>query len=95
MTDIEVRSDCNQVLIDCPNCKHRTCLPVPFPVALLPCPSCDYTVLVEAVVITTRTLSHPRIQRGVQEWLTYHKTFNRNHALWSRMLKAIVPYPEP
>lgn len=90
MNDITVRPACNQLLYKCPNCKAEGALEVPYPVVHIPCPQCDNYILVEAVVITTRTLSIHQIRRRVRSWLFWHFDHNISQPLWASML--LMPY---
>lgn len=95
MTEFTVRPDFNQLLVSCSACDHKDVIPAPFPRALNPCSKCGCIILVEAVVITTRTLSIPRVYQGIMDWLHFHKTFNLSQALWAKMLKFTLTDREP
>ena len=95
MTDFIVRPDCNQLLFTCQKCHTSTALDVPYPVVHLPCPNCDAHVLVEAVVITTRTLAVAPVRRRVYDWLNWHLRYNISQPLWAAMLCMPYKHREP
>ena len=90
MNSYHVRPDCTQLLINCNSCGELDVIEVPYPVVHCPCPNCDTPVLVEAVLLTTRTLSIEPIHRNVRTWLRWHYDHNISQSMWASML--LMPY---
>lgn len=95
MNSFHVRPDCTQLLIECNSCGELDVLEVPYPVVHCPCPNCDAPVLVEAIVITTRTLSISAIRRHVKSWVEWHGIYNLSQTLWANMLRMPYKHREP